>query len=114
MALGWNTALALAAIELGIPLTAAVPFEGQKRKLADRATSVLACWNGSRGGTGICVTYARAHHVEIANLWGAWERYTYALAAARGFAENDGDERAQMRPNRDAGDVVAFVPHCGI
>ena len=31
MALGWDTALALAAIELGIPLTAAVPFEGQER-----------------------------------------------------------------------------------
>jgi len=32
MALGWDTALALAAIELDIPLIAAVPFEGHERK----------------------------------------------------------------------------------
>lgn len=31
MALGWDTAIALAALRLGIPLTAAVPFEGQER-----------------------------------------------------------------------------------
>lgn len=30
MALGWDTALAEAALELGIPLTAAVPFKGQE------------------------------------------------------------------------------------
>ena len=32
MALGWDMALAEAAIELGIPLVAAVPFEGQERR----------------------------------------------------------------------------------
>jgi uncharacterized phage-like protein YoqJ len=30
MALGWDTAITLAAIELGIPFIAAVPFEGQE------------------------------------------------------------------------------------
>ena len=29
MAIGWDTALAIAALEMGIPLIAAVPFEGQ-------------------------------------------------------------------------------------
>lgn len=32
MALGWDQAFAEAAIELSIPLTAAVPFEGQERR----------------------------------------------------------------------------------
>lgn len=32
MALGWDTALAEAALELNIPLTAAVPFKGQELK----------------------------------------------------------------------------------
>jgi uncharacterized phage-like protein YoqJ len=98
MALGWDTALALAAIEVDIPLTAAVPYEGQERKwkpeqkqvfhtilarattvtvvspggyafwkmqarnewMVDRATRVLALWNGGGGGTGNCIAYARA------------------------------------------------------
>lgn len=32
MALGWDTALALAALELGLPLTAAIPFKGQESR----------------------------------------------------------------------------------
>lgn len=120
MALGWDTALALAAIELGIPLTAAVPFEGQERKwqpeqqdlfrailaratnvvivsaggygawkmqvrnewMVDRATGVLALWDGSTGGTGNCIAYARTREVEIVNLWAAWERYAFARVDA--------------------------------
>lgn len=116
MALGWDTALALAAIELGIPLTAAVPFEGQERKwrpeqqdlfrailaraanvvivstggyavwkmqvrnewMVDRASGVLALWDGSSGGTGNCIAYARTREVEIVNLWATWERYAFS------------------------------------
>lgn len=118
MALGWDTALALAAIDLGIPLTAAVPFEGQERKwrpeqqelfrtilaqatnvvvvspggyavwkmqvrnewMVDRATGMLALWDGSSGGTGNCIAYARTREVEIVNLWSTWERYAFARA----------------------------------
>jgi len=136
MALGWDTALALAAIELGIPLTAAVPFEGQERKwrpeqqeqfrailalattvvivspggyavwkmqtrnewMVDRATGVLALWNGSGGGTGNCIEYARTRHVEIVNLWAAWERYAFVPAAAPAPAGDDSEEHAQIRP----------------
>lgn len=121
MALGWDTALALAAIELAIPLTAAVPFEGQEKKwrpeqqqlfheiiarantvvvvspgayafwkmqarnewMVDRATGVLALWNGGAGGTGNCIEYARARQVEIVNLWTAWERYAFTPSAPR-------------------------------
>lgn len=126
MALGWDTALALAAIELGIPLTAAVPFEGQERKwrheqqqlfrailaratevvvvspggyavwkmqvrnewMVDRATGVLALWNGGGGGTGNCIEYARGRQVEIVNLWATWERYAFP---ERALVEIDAD-----------------------
>lgn len=119
MALGWDTALALAAIELAIPLTAAVPFEGQERRwwpeqqqlfheilaraptvvvvspggyavwkmqvrnewMVDRATGVLALWNGSPGGTGNCIDCAHTRQVEIVNLWAAWERYAFTPSA---------------------------------
>lgn len=39
MALGWDQALAFAALELGIPLIAAVPFKGQERKWPAQAQS---------------------------------------------------------------------------
>lgn len=135
MALGWDTALALAAIELGIPLIAAVPFEGQERKwrpeqqeqfrsilalassvvivspggyavwkmqtrnewMVDRATGLLALWNGSGGGTGNCIEYARTRQIEIINLWAAWERYAFAHAAPAPAA-GVGEEHALMRP----------------
>jgi len=125
MALGWDTALALAAIELGIPLTAAIPFEGQECKwrpeqqeqfrailalattvaivspggyavwkmqtrnewMVDRATGVLALWNGTGGGTGNCIEYARTRQVEIVNLWGAWARYAFAPQHPPGQSE---------------------------
>ena len=133
MALGWDTALALAAIELGIPLTAAVPFEGQERKwrpeqqetfrailarvttlaivspggyavwkmqtrnewMVDRATGLLALWNGSGGGTANCIEYARTCQVEIVNLWATWERYAFGPAMV---AERGCDELAPVRP----------------
>ena len=37
MALGWDTAWALAALDLGIPLIAAVPFDGQERRWPNEA-----------------------------------------------------------------------------
>lgn len=57
MALGWDTALALAALDLGIPLVAAVPFAGQERKwpvlaqevyraILARAEVVVVCEGG--------------------------------------------------------------------
>ena len=57
MALGWDTALALAALDLGIPLVAAVPFAGQERKwpapsqeiyraIIARAEVVIVCEGG--------------------------------------------------------------------
>jgi uncharacterized phage-like protein YoqJ len=135
MALGWDTALALAALELGIPLTAAVPFEGQETKwrpeqqelfrailaratsvvvvspggyavwkmqvrnewMVDRATGVLALWNGTSGGTANCVEYARTRKVKIVNLWNAWERYSLAPQPPESV-ESPGDTASLYRP----------------
>jgi len=97
MALGFDTILALVAIELKLPVLAAVPFEGQEsrwpeasqkryreilanplvstwvvapgghnvfklqnrnERAVDRCDLLLACYDGSYGGTRNCVDYA--------------------------------------------------------
>jgi len=110
MALGWDTALAIASIRLGIKTHAYVPCEGQDSKwpaehrvrykkilgkcasrlivslkgyapwvmtrrnevMVDDADLVLALWDGSSGGTGHCVGYARKVGVPVVNLWETW------------------------------------------
>lgn len=107
MALGWDTAWALAGLNLGIPLIAAVPFVGQERRwpsgnrmqyngilfkavqvvivceggytaekmqernewMVDNSDILVALWDGSAGGTGNCVRYARKFNKPIVNLW---------------------------------------------
>ena len=96
MAQGFDTIGAQLAVEIGLPLVAAIPFEGQERAwpvaaraeyerllraasevvlvspgafaawkyqkrneyMVDRGTWVLACWDGSPGGTANCIQYA--------------------------------------------------------
>lgn len=131
-ALGWDTALALAAIKLGIPLVMAIPFPGQAEAWAeesqvrwekllahaafvvctgsqeladtdiqsamqwrnewmvDRATKVLACWDGSTGGTGNCVRDAREQNVAIHNCYSAW-------AELAGFQQAATDNKPVVR-----------------
>lgn len=110
MALGWDMAWAEAALELGVPLIAAVPFveqpsrwpsESQDRYfeicsmatqiatvcppgfsprkmqlrnewMVDRCDVLVALWDGSMGGTGNCLRYARRKRCETINLWDAW------------------------------------------
>lgn len=107
MALGWDTALARAALSLEIPFVAAIPFLGQEKMwpsssqdsyndllresarqiivcegkyapwkmlernkwMVDNSDLVLALWDGSKGGTGHCVSYAKEKNKEILNLW---------------------------------------------
>lgn len=97
-ALGWDTAVALAAFDLGLPVVSAIPFEGQESRWRDGAQRIyrdilrrscqvvvvspygysrqamqerneymvnecgllLACWNGTAGGTANCLRYANA------------------------------------------------------
>lgn len=113
MALGWDTALAEAALDLGIPLVAAVPFAGQESRwpaasqeryrailaratevvivsmgsygvwkmqvrnewMVDRCDKLLTLWDGSEGGTGNCVAYAKRVQREMAHLWSTWLKY---------------------------------------
>lgn len=106
MALGWDMAWAEAAIVLGIPTVAAIPFKGQERMwpsesqkrfntiltgcsevvivsegsynpylmqvrnrwMVDNSDTVVALWDGSKGGTGNCITYATKQNKPIINL----------------------------------------------
>lgn len=107
MALGWDMALAEAAIELDIPFIAAVPFFGQEKMwpkesqeryhrilekaediiyvcdkgyapwkmqirnewMVNNCDTVLALWDGSKGGTGNCIQYANKTNKPIQNIW---------------------------------------------
>ncbi len=112
MALGFDTALAKVFTELGIPWTAACPFEGQESKwpqssqaeyrfllkcatkvvfvdklngepegysptkmqqrneyMCDNADAILALWDGTKGGTGNCISYANRIGKTVINLW---------------------------------------------
>lgn len=110
MALGWDQAVAEAAVECGIPFVAAVPFRGQEHKwplarqrhydrllsaaetvevispyadstpyqhrnewMVDRASKIVALWDGSWGGTFNCVRYAEKRRVPVDNLWSRWD-----------------------------------------
>jgi len=115
MALGWDQAVAGAAVALRIPFIAAIPFEGQDGRwpaearhryarllecaqrvesiselqygtshevnvamqarnewMVDRATKMVALWDGSWGGTFNCIHYARKKGVPFDNLWPRW------------------------------------------
>lgn len=41
--------------------------------MVDRADRVLALWDGSPGGTGTCITYARKKGKRVFNLWEVWK-----------------------------------------
>lgn len=125
MALGWDRAVASAAIELGVPFIAALPCPGQSsfwrpasvrayedmlrfargivtvwqtpgyasngvanqmqarnvwmidRLIAATAAGLegklIALWDGSAGGTGNCLRYARSKGVAISNVWNSWK-----------------------------------------
>lgn len=105
MALGWDQWFAEACTDLGIPWTAAVPFEGQEaiwpraaqdsyrlllraakrivvvspgeyedwkmdvrnHWMVDQSTHLLACWNGTQGGTAKTFRYAESKGRSITN-----------------------------------------------
>jgi len=116
MALGWDQAIAEAALDLGLPLIAAVPFLGQesmwpaqsqvhyhellakatrivyvsepgygaeklqKRNvwMADRCDTMLALWDGTRGGTFNCVRYTERVGKPIVNVWDKFQEFLKA------------------------------------
>jgi uncharacterized phage-like protein YoqJ len=124
-ALGWDQALIAAALHLGIPIMAAVPFTGfdakwpsqsrarladllsrcatvrtvcepgyaawklQKRNewMVDHCDIVLACWNGTAGGTANCVGYAKGLGRPVKNAWRLYQhvRTCEIVSASPGF-----------------------------
>lgn len=112
MALGWDMALAEAAVRLGLPFEAYIPFKGQDSKwppasqqqyrellakaervvtcspggysaaamqvrnerMVDDCEFLLALWDGTSGGTGNCMRYARSVGRKGANCWTAWSK----------------------------------------
>ena len=53
----------------------------QKRNewIVDNSLRLLALWDGSKGGTANCVTYARYGRREIKNVWPEWSEWMEAL-----------------------------------
>lgn len=112
MALGWDQALATAAILRDIPFIAAVPFKGQEEAwpassrsryhailayadevvivseggysakkmqirnewMVNKADRILAMWDGTPGGTGNCIRYARNIGKPIDNLYEIYKK----------------------------------------
>jgi uncharacterized phage-like protein YoqJ len=107
MAQGWDLAWAEVLLKQGIPLIAAVPFEGQhtvwpapaqeryrsilaraaevkivnpgvyaswkmqarNKWMVDQSDHLVALWDGSKGGTCNCVSYAVARKRPMTNVW---------------------------------------------
>lgn len=113
-ALGWDQALAEAALGLGIPIHLYLPFPGfedrwpneskaflhsqmhraakvlfisepsyagwkmqvRNTAMVDASDRVLALWDGSTGGTGNCIQYAKKVGKPIVNLWDVFSSET--------------------------------------
>src|SRR3546814_17335657 len=83
MALGWDTAWALALIDQGVPLIAAVPFEGMESRwpkadqerhrliVRQAAAVVVGCHGGSAAWKlQKCNEWMVAHAADLVALWG--------------------------------------------
>lgn len=132
MALGADTIWALVALENKIPLTAAIPFEGQEKGwpqrsknlyelvlsnplttkvyvcdpgysvfkmmernkwMVDNCDKLIAVWDGSAGGTGNCVKYAKKVDREIIRIFPPGMNMKKIVM---NFKDGDGGRR--MRP----------------
>jgi uncharacterized phage-like protein YoqJ len=69
MALGWDTAVAEAAIELHIPFIAAVPFVGQDRRWAPESKAHYARLLEQALSVEIVSEYPGAHSMQLRNAW---------------------------------------------
>jgi uncharacterized phage-like protein YoqJ len=54
-------------------VSAALQFRNQY--IVDHSDKVIALWDGIKGGTGNCVSYARKRKVEVINVWSDWEAF---------------------------------------
>lgn len=53
------------------------PWKMKRRDIymVDRATSILALWNGSKGGTGFTAGYAIDMEKQLLNVWNEWVQF---------------------------------------
>ena len=69
MALGWDQAVAEAALELGIPFTAAIPFEGQERRWPPESRGRYARLIEHAAAVEIVCDYPGAKAMQRRNEW---------------------------------------------
>src|SRR3546814_15540871 len=70
MALGWDTAWALAALDLGVPLTAAVPFCGQEKSWpAESQRRFHSILERAAAVEIVCPGGFAAHKMQTRNEW---------------------------------------------
>src|SRR3546814_11284050 len=70
MALGWDTAWALAALDLGVPLTAAVPFSGQEKSWpAESQRRFHSILERAAAVEIVCPGGFAAHKMQTRNEW---------------------------------------------
>lgn len=60
------------------PSYAAWKMQARNEWMVNNSTKLLALWNGTPGGTGNCVAYARRKQRTIINVWQDWETYQCA------------------------------------
>lgn len=53
---------------------AAWKLDHRNKQMVDAAHYVLALWDGSSGGTGNCVAYARTQNKFLMQLWNTWQK----------------------------------------
>lgn len=65
-------------IEVCDPQYAAWKMMRRNVWMVDRCDAVLALWDGSDGGTGNCVAYAKARQKPVMNVWKGWLKWEMA------------------------------------
>lgn len=54
---------------------AAFKMQLRNERMVDDCELLLALWDGSTGGTGNCIAYAKKIQRQICNIWRSWEKY---------------------------------------
>lgn len=62
-------------IHVVAPTYSAVAMQQRNQWMVDHSDKLWALWDGSDGGTGNCVTYARSISHPMHNLWSRWVNY---------------------------------------
>lgn len=50
-------------------------MQDRNKYMVDSCDLLLALWDGSRGGTFNCLSYARSQNKKYINLWNSWQKF---------------------------------------